>query len=409
MFSSRLPRFKGFRPLARTQNAMVDALAQAGRLSVSGFSCYRGPIGTLLWDDRPRLVKAILTGTSGGGYSWEHAAKADGGAYSGFVAGAGVAYEANGATGLVGQVVTLWPSEAADWRFQFVRSGNPKWTFKVKNGCDGSLLAGAVVTLQQGGVTIATCTTGDGTGLTALGQCTLSVPSGTYDVTIAHEGYTTYSDTLTLSGSLLTTVTLAIATGAICVSGCCSGTSIALPSELVITDDNGTWTASYDSTVAGWVAICSFMSGLVLTCDGSTPPDGYPCFCWGYSYTSASVAYVYVVKPDVSGSCLSLTAYYPLANCVNPGPDPCASIQFHGYLPGTSAGTGVCPAGEGSALCDTFGDTWLYAPSNRCNGGGQFGSAAATAETPTCDPFSMAFSFPSGEPAPPSTSATISL
>jgi hypothetical protein len=96
------------------------------------------------------------------------------------------AYEANNATGLTGKIAKLYyESISDDWRFQFVRTGDPlsppvgcRFCVTAANVCTGFVItSGATVTLKQGGVTVATCTT---TGQVA-----------SVTVTAAGSGYTT--------------------------------------------------------------------------------------------------------------------------------------------------------------------------------------------------------------------------
>jgi hypothetical protein len=304
---------------------MLDALAQAGRLSVSGLSCYRGPIGTLLWDDRPRPVKAILTGISSGGYTWEYAAKPDGGAYSGFVAGQGIAYEANGATGLVGMVVTLWPSEAADWRFQYVKSGAPNCKGKHNElvfrltGCFLPV-PGASVQFIAGGVTVYSGTTDGGGGVV------ISEPlPNTYTINWSFNCY---------SGSTSATITAACSNATASVdllsvaapgSQCCEGCIYPLPGSLHIT------------TVAG-----TFPLTLVF---GSDPTR------WstegGSTYSCGGTEYFFTITVDCTGG-VSLFWLGSPCNCadsINPitVAFPC-SCTF-GTISGTFPATGVngCP------------------------------------------------------------------
>jgi len=123
-------------------------------------------------------------------------------------------------------------------------------------GCNNVNLAGQVVTLKQGGVTIASCTTD------VTGQCVVSIPAGTYDVSIpAGGGYAAYSGSLTHAcpAGGTTTIDRAVDSGHICVSGC--GACPAPPTSIAITwsyppgytghmynDDTVTW----DGAVLAW-------------------------------------------------------------------------------------------------------------------------------------------------------------
>lgn len=122
------------------------------------------------------------------------------------------------------------------------------WIFHVLS-CNGNNHAGAVVLLQQSGVTIATGTTD------SVGLVTLDVPADTYDVTItpvSGSGHMTYTATLAHTCGQTTTVTLANDSDHVCNTGCCD----AAPFTLALTftsDPHPGATLTYTGGGLGWL------------------------------------------------------------------------------------------------------------------------------------------------------------
>ena len=161
-------------------------------------------------------------------------------------------YESTGKSGLAGKVVRIeYVATANDWRFHYVGSKPPTlaWKFRI-NGCSSPTstgVAGAVIELRQSGTLIASCTTADGTGGTTLGECTMTVPAGSYDITITGptgKGFAT--QTFTASATTLTTRTLTADASHVCVGSLCN---FPIPKTLFTTDTLGTHTLTWNGTI----------------------------------------------------------------------------------------------------------------------------------------------------------------
>lgn len=105
------------------------------------------------------------------------------------------------------------------------------WTFVVK-GCNNTAVLGITVSVKQSGVEIASCTS---TG----SSCTLSVPPGTYDVTVtpsAGSGYDAYAATIAHTCTQTTNISLTPNSESLCVTTC--GPCPILPKSIAITFNN---------------------------------------------------------------------------------------------------------------------------------------------------------------------------
>lgn len=258
----------------------------------SGLLLETGPFGHSLSLSLPTEIWAKLSGTSSP-YSWTQQMPDASGVWSTFGAAAGTnnAYEINGKSGLNGKIVQLAKTSAGDWRFNYIGVGNPLQTFQVK-GCAGTGLAGCVISVSS-----YTCTTGDGTGGTTLGQCSVAIPNGSYTLTItppSGSGFATYSAPITFSGSTTTTVTLTAASGYVCS---CIG-NYPVSKTLNFTDGFGTHTLTW---VSGYTWSCTYAdttdtvyTGSPTGCSaGTTMTVTYVLTCFSGSY-SLSVNWLFV-------------------------------------------------------------------------------------------------------------------
>ena len=185
-------------------------------------------------------------------------------------------YESTGKAGLAGKVVRLeYVATANDWRFHYVGSGPPTlaWTFNVF-GCGSKAIPGATIELRQSGVLIDSCVTGDGTGGTTLGRCTINVPAGTYDITIigpTGAGFVTSTSTASIAAAKTTNTTLASDASHIC-STCCG---FAFPNTIHFTDSDGPQTLTLTSTTPNLVYTLNSTTQVSEACNVRFSPG--PC------------------------------------------------------------------------------------------------------------------------------------
>lgn len=144
-------------------------------------------------------------------------------------------------------------------------------------GCNTTGIAGKVVTLKQGGVTIATCTSADGTGGTTLGQCTISLADGTYDVSVpAGDGFAAFSGTITHSCPTGGTSTIGLLPDAsnVCVPHCV----YPVPRVIHMTNGMGSHAFTYTGITAGshrWSAGADLaIPGTAYMNNPTPPPSG---------------------------------------------------------------------------------------------------------------------------------------
>lgn len=140
---------------------------------IERFASIRSGSPYLLLDDSPhgKLIElalpvptwALLSGSSSP-YSFTEVRDGPGGTWVSMPNGdSGTAnvYEVNGKSGLAGKVVPITWTAAGDWRFQWVGVGPAEclWTFIVRDLCTSKRLPGSLVSVSQGGIEIANCTT----------------------------------------------------------------------------------------------------------------------------------------------------------------------------------------------------------------------------------------------------------
>lgn len=268
----RIPHVRAGDPItADLFNEVSERLERFANLSTSSpyILLDDSPNGKSIALALPQQTWALLSGASSP-YSFTEVRDGPGGTWVSMPNGdSGTAnvYEANGKSGLAGKVVPITWTAAGDWRFQWVGYGTPTytWTFNV-SGCT-SALAGSIIELYQSGVLIDSCTTGDGTGGTTLGQCVLTVPGGTYDVIItgpAGAGFDPTNATLTISATKTTNTTLAVDSNHDCWS-CCN---YPIPHELHATDSDGAIVLPLSYDAFGRPAyILSTTSPVATACD----------------------------------------------------------------------------------------------------------------------------------------------
>src|SRR5262245_53876527 len=179
---------------AADYNAIAEALERFSNLNVADGSYLR------LWDFldgkhvalHPPVEKLALLSGSASPYSFQEVDEDASGVFVARTVGdscSSCVYEVNGVAGVGGAGQEGVWAETGDWRFQFVGFAC-KWAFSI-SGCNATAMAGALVNLSQSGSLIATCTT-DGSG-----QCTVSVPAGTYEVEVVPSAanYATHTST----------------------------------------------------------------------------------------------------------------------------------------------------------------------------------------------------------------------
>lgn len=120
------------------------------------------PYGKLIELSLPVPTWALLSGASSP-YSFTEVRDGPGGTWVSMPNGdSGTAnvYEANNVANLGGKVVPIQWTSAADWRFQWVGySTSCLWTFTVRDLCTSKNLPGSLVSVSQGGIEVANCTT----------------------------------------------------------------------------------------------------------------------------------------------------------------------------------------------------------------------------------------------------------
>lgn len=308
---------------AALYNAIAERLEQKLALTVAqggGLTILKTPRGRVLGLTIPRPIWAQLSGTSSP-YSWQEVESVSGGTWATFGQRSGTsnAYECNGKGSLNGKVVQLWKTSAGDWRFCYEGVGCNPATTGVKftvNGCQGSPLQGATVTVTQGSNTY-TCTTD------ANGQCTIGLSStASYTYTVSYSSRLT-----TASGGPSTphcgtianvTVSLSAASGYVCCSN-----SYAYPTTLYLTTSGGTFTLVYNSSSSIWTGSLSVAVSNVVAGSDVCVGSGNPCSVSGAITTGSGnvdvTFYVYCTSgqieegwPCVSANCNTGPTCYPL-------------------------------------------------------------------------------------------------
>lgn len=199
-------------PLAARE--LADLARGAGQLAggwtAAPLSALRGPTGNLSRDGTVKPFPAKLSG-SGNPYSFAQVYAATGGGWTALPHGiTGTnAYEANDLDGLNNEVVTLYPSSANDFRFQWVGHNRPPLGYigAIVRRCNsGQAPVGTTVDLIQGGVITAVTINSGGTGYS----------NSTFAV-IAGDG--TGVTSLAGAGVLRLTITGGVITAATFISG----------------------------------------------------------------------------------------------------------------------------------------------------------------------------------------------
>lgn len=256
--------------------------------------------------------------------------------------------------------------------------GSP-WKFHI-NGCAGTGLAGATIELRQSGTLIDSCVTADGTGGTTIGECTMAVPAGSYDVTITGpSGAGFAAQTFTASAAPLTTRTMAADSSHVCVTLC----NYPIPKTLFTTDGLGTHTLTWNGTVWAGTASTSVNTiafpGVFSACvaGGAMVVDytlsvnltlnvGWQVgACGGGGISPAVVEYRWAGFRTFSGTCLKSTgasgtstvnSCFPLsvtANVATTGLPVSGGINFCGTGTASTTYDGYDTPGGGGALAVT--------------------------------------------------------
>lgn len=235
------------------------------------------------------------------------------------------------------------------------------WTFNIK-GCRGTGIAGATISISAG-----SCVTGDGTGGTTLGQCTINPPAGTYTVTVtppAGSGFATFTQSITFSAATTTNITLAADASHVCTSLC----NFPIARTLFTSDGLGTITLTYTSgtTWTGAILVpvsvnvpfcvsgCVFSGNMTVTYtfNGTTLSKSwrYICCCAaGAQYATDPAGGLPVHAASVASSSASITCFPFSATCTvpiafnAPAPDP----QGFGCNTGSSDAGYQTPGGGG--------------------------------------------------------------
>lgn len=304
--------------------------------------------GRVIGLDRPETFVATLSGSSSP-YNWTEALHQAGNTWvAGSRSGTSNAYEVNGVAGLGGQRVWLEGTAAGDWRFQFVRLGTAaySWTFNV-TGCNSNAVSGAVVTLKQGGITIASCTT------SSLGSCSVSVPAGSYSSTVTASGYATYTHTASINTTKVTSISLTNDTSHQCNScGNCPA-----PNTLYISDSLGMHTLTWNGGASSW------SSGAISFTSPDTVFFNSGTNCWDLGGTGDTLTYTLTCN---SGAWTLQASWLAVQLTLT---DTCGAFPSGRYYRGP----------VGSSLI-----------------------VSATASSTTCNPFSLSFNLPTeaaGAPA----------
>jgi hypothetical protein len=294
----RAPKVRRGEPRrASTFNRLRDFAASKLRLEVEPPLTLRPEgSGRVLSADQDRTLFVQLSGASSpysmaqvrrrtSTHSWVTVA--------GGVACTACAYDLAGGTGLAGKVVEVWRGVGAnDWLFQYNRYKPPCLSsicIKV-TGCNGLPLAGATVTIKQGGVTIGSGTTGlDGK------FCLGGLGAGTYTYQATKASFSgTPSGSLTIAAgpcfvhnATLALTTLADPTNYAC-STCCAEP---FPKVINLTDANGTHALNWNSPGAGFGAWtgCYALTAAGMKCDtpsGFGTPICHPATVTGYVFWS---------------------------------------------------------------------------------------------------------------------------
>jgi len=304
---------------AKGWNEVVDKLRPFTRIEVAQGSYLNystGPSGTCLSLAIPKEIPARLIGSSSP-YSWTAITETAGGTYAdrvaGLMGGTSNAYEINSKANLGGKPVMLEWTSAGDWRFQWVGVGASgfAWTVTV-GGCSG-FLPGALVEVKQSGVLIDSCVTGDGTGGTILGKCTLHVPAGTYTLIITGptgKGFAVNTSSQTVAGTKATTIILGPDSDHICWN-CCN---YPIPKTLYTADDDGpitlTWTtgATYVGTADSEVGTTCLQGETLGSCVDCVSP-GVVTKRYQLSLLSACQARLFVIVNAVC--CAGVPVFSP--------------------------------------------------------------------------------------------------
>jgi hypothetical protein len=257
-------------------NAIAERLEMFANLQ-SGSPYIRlldSPYGKSIALAMPQRTFGLLSGSSSP-YSFTEVRDGRGGTWVSMPngdSGTSNCYEVNSVPNLGGKVVELHWSSVGDWRFQYVAFAPPtfNWTFNVF-GCNSTAIAGATIELRQSGVLIDSCVTGDGTGGTTLGRCTLNVAPGTYDITITATGFTTSTSTASIAATKTTNTTLTSDASHTC-SSCCG---YSFPNTIHFTDSDGPQTLTLVSTSPNLVYTLNSTTQVPETCNFQGLPG--PC------------------------------------------------------------------------------------------------------------------------------------
>lgn len=164
MRKPRIPHVKAGDPItADLFNEVSERLERFANLSTSNpyIRLWDGPYGKSIALALPQQTWALLSGSSSP-YSFTEVRDGPGGTWVSMPngdSGTSNVYEINGKSGLAGKVVPITWTAAGDWRFQWVGYGGCLWTFTINDLCTGRVLPGSLISVSQGGIEIANCTT----------------------------------------------------------------------------------------------------------------------------------------------------------------------------------------------------------------------------------------------------------
>lgn len=321
-----------------------------------------GPDGKHLALDLPVPTWALLSGSTSP-YSWTEVYEGPSGTWPAMPSGdSGTAYESNGKSGLAGKVVPITWTAAGDWRFVYLGYAPPtvSWKFRI-NGCTTATgVPGATIELYQSAVLIDSCTTADGTGGTTAGECTMTVPTGSYDVVVtgpSGKGFANQSFTASASGTTTTRI-LAADSNHICAGSVCN---YPIPKVLFTTDSLGAHTLTWDGGKWAGTATQSANTRLGVSLGGPCPTSG-----------SATVT----IELDSS---LSGITYRWKGICCELTPFPALTFEYYYAADGSSGGTTQNVTATGSRTsftCDPISFTFNglgLGSGYSCLGGAMYG------------------------------------
>lgn len=235
---------------------------------------------------------------------------------------------------------------------------------------------------------------GAGTGAsgtaTLIAKCCVVLPaSGSYDVSVAKAGYTTYTTTgVSVTGTTNVSASLSVST-----AHCCSWCTFEIPATLYVTDANGTHTMTWDG-VDSWI-VCYTFSGTIAVVD-VTLYDGTDCSDIYTQAGTVAVRYVLKCNPGVGTPAgqASLFQEWTACRCIpSSGPHPAVREFGGGTVLGSGAGCSIAgaPVKDESVLIFNVTE-----------------NAASTA----CNPVAVSFTFPAtitgGDPVPGAGTVAVS-